>query len=117
MGTLEEMLWHIGLVTRPHHKSLIKYQASRIEDYSRKAIHDKREILDLELAIQGYRANLMQANDQLAAKTLELESLKNKIVERAQVTPILKAKSSADVRRIVEQDNEREFEESSNGIR
>lgn len=63
------------------------------------------------------RRQLEDVADQLAAKTLELESLKNKIVERAQVTPILKAKSSADVRRIVEQDNEREFEESSNGIR
>lgn len=52
-------------------------------------------------------------SDQLIAKTLELETLKNKIVERAQVPATIKAKSAAEIRRMVEQDNEREFEEAN----
>ena len=56
---------------------------------------------------------IVELEDQLATKTLELETLKNKIVERAQVPTILKAKSAAEIRRRVEAENERELEEQS----
>jgi uncharacterized protein YeaO (DUF488 family) len=78
----------------------------RIRHFAEKAA------LRSEMMQERYHKEL--AEDQLAAKTLELESLKKKIVERAQVTPILKAKSAAEIRRVVEQQNEREFEEQAN---
>jgi len=53
--------------------------------------------------------------DLLAAKTLELEALKNKIVERAQTPSIIKAKSAAEIRSLMEREAEREFEEQANG--
>jgi hypothetical protein len=56
-------------------------------------IREKRDLND----------KVSQLADQLAAKTLELESLKNKIVERAQQKPIIKAKTAADVRRLAEE--------------
>jgi Skp family chaperone for outer membrane proteins len=62
------------------------------------------------------QSQLDQVGDLLAAKTLELESLKKKIVEKAKTPPILKAKTAAEIRRLVEQENEREFEEQANGI-
>jgi hypothetical protein len=55
-------------------------------------------------------------SDRHAALVLELDSLKKKIVERSQVQPIIKAKTAAQVRNLIEQQNEREFEEA-NGIR
>lgn len=64
----------------------------------------------------GLRSEILHLGDHLAAKTVELESLKNKIVERAQTPTMIKAKSAAEIRRMVEQENEREFEEQSNGI-
>jgi hypothetical protein len=71
----------------------------------------------------GIRSEVLQArrheelaNDEVARLSLELATLKNKIVERASSPPIMKAKSAAEIRRIVEQQNEREFEESANGI-
>jgi hypothetical protein len=59
---------------------------------------------------------IVKLDDMLAAKTLELESLKNKIVQRAQTPDTIKAKTAAEIRRMVEQNNEREFEEQANGI-
>lgn len=72
-------------------------------------------LLHAKLKISSEHFDIL--NDALAAKELELSTLKNKIVERAQVPSTLKAKTSADVRRIVEQANEAEFEEQANGIR
>jgi hypothetical protein len=51
--------------------------------------------------------------DLLAAKTLELETLKNKIVERAQTPTTIKAKSAAEIRSLMEREAEREFEEAN----
>lgn len=67
-------------------------------------------------ALASHQLRNIALSDQLAATTLELATLRNKIVERAQVPSTLKAKTSADVRRIVEQANEAEFEEQANGI-
>jgi hypothetical protein len=73
-------------------------------------IISRKAHLEIILLLQAEKAKL---GDQLAMTTLELESLKKKIVERAQVTPILKAKSAAEIRRVMEQEQEREFEEAN----
>lgn len=72
------------------------------------------EVLQMRLTQSQLLAD--SANDQLAAKTLELETLKNKIVERAQTPTTIKAKSAAEIRSLMERQAEREFEEQANGI-
>lgn len=82
--------------------------------FFREVFPEKAEQLDLlrsKVSVLTIQVGLEQ--DRSAALMLELTTLKNKIVERAQVTPILKAKSAAEVRRIVEEQNEREFEEQN----
>lgn len=69
----------------------------------------------LAAEIRRLERELAQSNDRLAYVTLQLETLKNKIVARAEQQPTIKAKSAAEIRRMVEIQNEREFEESANG--
>jgi hypothetical protein len=82
--------------------------------FSRERERYDRELEYWHSECARYRDQWRAASDALAEKTLELATLKNKIVERAASPPIMKAKSAAEIRRIVEQQNEREFEESAN---
>lgn len=111
-GELGEWLfYHIWLFRdlRDRHEWVFRDQQSRIAALGKEKYELTESLNELAQALQA------KADDH-AATLLELATLKNKIVERAQVTPILRAKSSADVRRIVEQANEAEFEEQANGI-
>jgi hypothetical protein len=105
MGTLKEWIYMHWPVYTQNQIDLMDAYAKAMEE----GLHN------YSVSAEGFRIELMEAKDQLAAKELELATLKNKIVERAQVPSTLKAKTSADVRRIVEQANEAEFEEQANG--
>jgi hypothetical protein len=87
MGKVEALLNELGYRLFPSHRDMINAACDEARRY--------RDLLE-------------ESQERLALAVMELESLKKKIVERAQVTPILKAKSSADVRRIMEMENERE---------
>jgi hypothetical protein len=84
--------------------------------YDRFPIHPQAVVDRMQRVINGLTDSLLDSGDQLAAKTLELESLKNKIVERAQTPTTIKAKSAAEIRSLMERKSEREFEESVDGI-
>lgn len=70
----------------------------------------------LEAKCKDLQTRLDSTSDKLAVATVQLESLKNKIVKRAKVEPTIKAKSAAEIRRVVEANNEREFEEQTHGL-
>ena len=82
-----------------------------ISDAGYMPIEDHLKALDAERMWANDRLNVL--GDLLAAKTLELETLKNKIVERAQTPSTIKAKSAAEIRSLMERQAEREFEEAN----
>ncbi len=74
------------------------------------------EIALLRAKCVDLQTRLDAANYYSVQLTLQLDTLKNKIVAKAEQQPTIKAKSAAEIRRIVEAQNEREFEESANGV-
>ena len=120
---VDERLWRLGLVTVRRHQKLIDYQAEQIQNLQRlvKVEAERSDAAVSALATQkalweDLKGLLLLREDQLTAKTLEYETLKNKIVERAKTPPIIKAKSAAEIRRAMEVQNAHEMEESANGI-
>jgi hypothetical protein len=97
MGKISDVWTNLGYWLFPSHRDMVNSACSEARGYR-----------DQLAASKNLNDSL---GDLLAEKTLELESLKKKIVERAQTPPILRAKSAAEIRRIVDQQNEREFEE------
>ena|ERR1700689_2954954 len=108
MGKVKQWIyqnWPAALTSQAHRDTI-----NATIEYWQMVAKEREELIGkLDMA-------LIETQDQLTARTLELESLKKKIVERAQVAPIIRAKSAAEIRRLMEQEQEREFEESANGI-
>lgn len=88
----------------------MKFDSLQVELAREKKLYDC-----MKGVAKQYAKQLLEVKQELAQKILEVESLKNKIVEKPEPPKIVHAKTAAEVRRFMEQENERELEEV-NGI-